>query len=185
MAGSAMYLPPAALPIADATIYSDENHDCHQIAVFVLIDPSAVNVEASIATITQAVGTEDVASFMHGVHLADHSLRDILNYHLQSRKWYPNHHLTLFLVVRSPNIEIDGVLLVEANVDLEGRVEKVRLPVAEALSIAISLNIGNMSWDEVKEQDLEFALRPMPHCSTYRCHETQAAERAGMQADAR
>lgn len=108
---------------------------------------------------------------MHGIQLADISLRGVLEFRHLSRRWYPERNLTLSLVVHSADMETDGVILIEAKVDLEQDVDKVCLPATEAFSAAINSNIGTLSWSEVREQDLGLGMPPESHRSTCQCHE--------------
>ncbi len=47
-----------------------------------------------------------------------------------------------------------GVLLVDLNIDLKGRVDTCRIKASEVLLAAVNIKIGNMDWEGFKDEEL-------------------------------
>ncbi|KAI2617021.1 hypothetical protein GGS26DRAFT_577479 [Hypomontagnella submonticulosa] len=89
---------------------------------------------------------------------ANRPLRDVYNYHLQLRDQDHSIHPLYFIVAADADFEKDGVIVVHLHTgqdDEEDRVDKARCSVDWAASWGINFDIGNMDWEDLKEQEEE------------------------------
>ncbi|KAI1081877.1 hypothetical protein F5B20DRAFT_36409 [Whalleya microplaca] len=97
---------------------------------------------------------------------ANHALRDIYDYHLRLRDQDNSIHPLYFIVAISADYDNDGVLVVHLNTGQEeqqDRADKARCSVDWAASWGLNLDIGNMDWEDLKEEEEgEWGDRAMP-----------------------
>ena len=147
--------PDLALPGKSPTeSYQDESHNSDQFAVYTLVNLQHDGFNHFLKVL------ENDDDLLKGncrlppqYDFSGRPLKDVYNYHLQLRS-QRKYHPTLFLVAPHLDYKANGVLLVNLNTDLHCTVDTCRLRVTEALSAAVNLRIGNMDWDDFKEDEL-------------------------------
>lgn len=141
---------------ADTEKYSYENHDKDKIAVYTL-----TKLEGGSNKLEQALKQDSITSHscvFSAENFVNKPLKDVLKHHLNvagQEKLDP----TIFIAAHSENFDKDGVLLVNANFDLKGSVDKCRVKTSLALLEAVNLQIGNVDWWEVDRED---PIEPAP-----------------------
>ncbi|KAI0379783.1 hypothetical protein F5Y04DRAFT_259139 [Hypomontagnella monticulosa] len=97
---------------------------------------------------------------------ANRPLLDVYNYHLQLRDRDHSIHPLYFIVAADADCEKDGVIVVYLHTgqdDEEDRVDKARSSIDWAASWGINFDIGNMDWEDLKEEEEnEWGDRAMP-----------------------
>ncbi|KAI2781877.1 hypothetical protein F4815DRAFT_62176 [Daldinia loculata] len=89
---------------------------------------------------------------------ANRPLRDIYDYHIQLRDQDHSIHPLYFIVAIDADYKGNGVLVVHLHTGQDGeedRVDKARCSVDWAASWGLNLDIGNMSWEDLKEEEAE------------------------------
>ncbi|KAK6958025.1 hypothetical protein Daesc_000818 [Daldinia eschscholtzii] len=89
---------------------------------------------------------------------ANRPLRDVYDYHLQLRDRDPSIHPLFFIVAVDADYEKNGVLVVHLNTgqdEEDDRVDKARCSVEWAASWGLNLDIGNMAWEDLKEEEAD------------------------------
>lgn len=81
------------------------------------------------------------------------SLAAVLDYHLTLRARDAKFHPLLFIVATHKNYQDFGVLFVYLNTDGKGGVGHARCTLDMAASYCMNIDIGNMEWDEVKDEE--------------------------------
>ncbi|KAH9991678.1 hypothetical protein F4779DRAFT_247862 [Xylariaceae sp. FL0662B] len=87
---------------------------------------------------------------------ANYALRDIYDYHLRLRDEDNSIHPLYFIVAISADYENNGVLVVHLDTgqdEQQDRVDKARCSVDYAASWGLNLDIGNMDWEDLKEEE--------------------------------
>lgn len=82
------------------------------------------------------------------------SLGAVLDYHLTLRVRDSRFHPLLFIVATHRNWQDYGVILVHLDFDEQGSVGHARCAIDQAASYCMNMDIGNMSWDDVKDEEM-------------------------------
>ena len=144
--------PDLSLPSKSPTqSYKNESHNCDTLAVYTL-----VALQDHAEDLTEALQNDDenlrrAYGLPSKYSFVGESLKNIYDYHLKLKEKY---HPTLFIVAQHTNYRKHGVLLVNLNTDLACSVDICRMKCNEALSAGVSLKIGNMDWEDLKEDEL-------------------------------
>lgn len=83
-------------------------------------------------------------------------LRDVFDYHVRVRDEDTTIHPLYFIVAAYADYKTDGVVVVHLNTDQdeqEDRVDKARCAVDMAASWGMNFDIGNMDWEDLKEEE--------------------------------
>ncbi|KAI1657538.1 hypothetical protein F4813DRAFT_389718 [Daldinia decipiens] len=89
---------------------------------------------------------------------ANRPLRDIYDYHLQLRDQDHSIHPLYFIVAIDADYKENGVLVVHLHTGQDGeedRVDKARCSADWAAGWGLNLDIGNMAWEDLKEEEAE------------------------------
>ncbi|KAK0638158.1 hypothetical protein DIS24_g10107 [Lasiodiplodia hormozganensis] len=83
-------------------------------------------------------------------------LRDVFDYHVRVRDEDTTIHPLYFIVAVYADYKTDGVIVVHLNTgqgEQEDRVDKARCAVDMAASWGMNFGIGNMDWEDLKEEE--------------------------------
>ena len=134
--------------------YSHESHNCDKLAIYTLVDLGHDGVNDLVQALKNGDDNLREAYKLPPKHdFCGKPLRDVYDYHLQLGG-EKTHHPTLFIVAHTRDYGTSGVLLVNLNTDLKGGVDTCRLRSVEALLAGVNLAIGNMDWEDYKEDEL-------------------------------
>ena len=157
MASGSVIEPDLSLPSHASTeqYRHSHNYDGDRIAVYTL---AALGNGGGPALITALEASDqclhDTCQLAPGFDdFVDCPLRTVYEHHLahvaSSHSYYP----TLFIVAHRPDYQTNGVLLVNLDVDCDGRVDFVHLPIDEAAGAFANLSIANMDWEDYKDDN--------------------------------
>lgn len=144
-------------PKAPTESCHNESHNCDKLAVYTLVDLGEADINSLLKALENKNKTVRGAYCLPSKYnFTGASLKDVYDYHLQlgTDKGY---HPTLFIVAQHEDYEKNGVLLVNLDTDMKCSVDTCRMKVSKALSAGMNLMIGNMDWEDFKEDELPSA----------------------------
>ena len=132
----------------------------HQVAVYTLVDLSDFG---GITTLLKALEWMDLGGVLAPKYdFTDLALKNVYEYHLslgesqrhitEPRPDETLYHPTLFIVASTQECSHRGVLVVNLDVDMECSIDVIREKVEDALQIPVNVKVGNMDWEDFKEQ---------------------------------
>ena len=134
--------------------YQHESHNTDKIAVYTLVGLGEDGSDGLVKALENDDGNlRNAASLPPRYDFAGRSLRDVYDYHLQLGR-EQTHHPTLFIVAYVEDYQKNGVLVVELDTDLKCSVDTCRRKTADALLDCVNLEISNMDWEELKDDEL-------------------------------
>ncbi len=132
--------------------YREGSYSLLPTAVYAIVDLGPGGGEALIRALeARDENVRDTCRLVTDSTFAGQPLRAAYDYHLEHVAPSRSCHPTLFIVSVSPDSQKHGVLLVNLDADVEGRIDTCRLSIDDAALDAVNLKIGNEDWEEVKD----------------------------------
>ncbi|GME23008.1 amino acid permease protein [Neofusicoccum parvum] len=138
----------------------------YKFAIYTIAELDQSSLHALQRDLNAAEYCHNTCALAPQPNFAGRPLRDVFDYHVRVRDEDQTIHPLFFIVATDADYTSKGVIVVHLDTgqdEQEDRVDQGRCGVDRAASWGMNIDIGNMDWEDLKEEEEEEWIRLLEH----------------------